>query len=107
MRSERSVKETSRRQAAPHVERQWSIRPELGNQPWLTTGPRSIGSCWPLLDALEFENGSAWKCVDFAVMDRLHMTGFITAPHGKQESVHLTEKGLALARTLAARYLAI
>lgn len=59
-----------------------------------------------LLGATEFENGKVWKRIDFAVMDRLHEQGYITSPHGKQESVHLTEKGLALAKALAARYFA-
>ena len=48
-----------------------------------------------LLGALEFKNGRVWKRIDFAVMDRLHEKGYISNPHGKQESVHLTEKGLA------------
>lgn len=59
-----------------------------------------------LLGATEFENGRVWKRIDFAVMDRLHEQGYITNPHGKQESVHLTEKGLALAKALAAKYFA-
>ncbi len=57
-----------------------------------------------LLGAFEFENGRVWKRIDFAVMDRLHENGYITNPHGKQESVHLTEEGLALAKGLAAKY---
>jgi hypothetical protein len=59
-----------------------------------------------LLGAFEVENGRVWKRIDFPVMDRLHMNGYITDPHGKQESVRLTEKGLTLARTLAARHFA-
>ena len=57
-----------------------------------------------LLGAFEFENGRVWKRIDFAVMDRLHEYGYITNPHGKQESVYLTEEGLALAKGLAAKY---
>ncbi len=59
-----------------------------------------------LLGAFEFENGRAWKRIDFSVMDRLHAKGYISDPHGKQESVHLTDEGLALAKTLAARHFA-
>jgi hypothetical protein len=58
-----------------------------------------------LLGAFEFENGRVWKRIDFAVMDRLHEKGYLTNPHGKQESVHLTETGLALAKALAAKHL--
>lgn len=57
--------------------------------------------------ANEFENGRVWKRIDFAVMDRLYEQGYISDPHGMQESVNLTEKGLALAKTLAAQYFAI
>lgn len=57
-----------------------------------------------LLGAFEFENGRAWKRIDFAVMDRLHEKGYITNPHGKQESVHLTVEGMALAKALAGKY---
>ncbi len=57
-----------------------------------------------LLGAFEFESGRIWKRIDFAVMDRLHMKGYITNPHGQQESVYLTEEGLALAKRLAAKY---
>lgn len=59
-----------------------------------------------LLGANEFENGRVWKRIDFATMDRLHAKGYITDPHGKQESVYLTEQGLALAKTLAAKHFA-
>jgi predicted transcriptional regulator len=59
-----------------------------------------------LLGATEFENGRVWKRIDFGVMDRLHEQGYITDPKGKQESVRLTEKGLALAKTLASKYFA-
>ena len=57
-----------------------------------------------MLGASEFENGRAWKRIDFAVMDRLHEKGYITNPHGKQESVYLTEEGMAIAKALSAKY---
>ena len=57
-----------------------------------------------LLGASAFENGRVWKRIDFAVMDRLYEKGYITNPHGKQESVRLTEGGLPLAKQLAAKY---
>lgn len=57
-----------------------------------------------LLGAFEFEIGRVWKRIDFAVMDCLHEKGCITNPHGKQESVRLTEHGLTLAKQLAARH---
>ncbi len=31
-----------------------------------------------LLGATEFENGRVWKRIDFAVMDRLHVKGYIS-----------------------------
>jgi len=59
-----------------------------------------------LLGATEFENGRVWKRIDFAIVDRLHAKGYITNPQGKQESVYLTEQGLALPKTLAAKHFA-
>lgn len=59
-----------------------------------------------LMGALEFDNGRVWKRIDFAVMERLHAQGYISNPVGRQESVYLTEDGLAKAKALAARYLA-
>ncbi len=59
-----------------------------------------------LLGASEFEDGRVWKRIDFAVMDRLYEKGYITNPHGKQESVRLTEDGLSLAKQLATKYFA-
>ena len=59
-----------------------------------------------LLGAHEFENGRVWKRYDFGVMDRLYEKGYITNPRTKNESVHLTEPGLALAKELAARHFA-
>lgn len=58
-----------------------------------------------LMGAFEFENGRVWKRIEFAVMDRLHAQGCITNPVGRQESVYLTEEGLAKAKALAERYL--
>ena len=55
-----------------------------------------------LLGAFEFDNGRMWKRFDFDAMDRLHAKGLITNPRGRQESVHLTPEGLALAKRLAA-----
>jgi DNA-binding transcriptional regulator PaaX len=57
-----------------------------------------------LLGAQEFEKSRAWKRIDFAAMDRLHKKGFISDPRGRQESVRLTDEGLALAKQLAKRY---
>lgn len=56
-----------------------------------------------LLGVFEFENGRVWKRYDFAIMDGLHEKGFITQPHGRQESVHLTDEGLRRAKELAAK----
>jgi len=55
-----------------------------------------------LLGAFEFENGRVWKRYDFAVMDALHAQGWITDPHGRAESVHLTPEGMRKAKALAA-----
>lgn len=57
-----------------------------------------------LLGVFEFENGRVWKRYDFATMDGLHEKGFITEPHGRQESVYLTDEGLRRAKELAAVY---
>lgn len=57
-----------------------------------------------LLGAFEFERGRVWKRIDFAAMDRLYEKGYITNPQGKQESVYLTESGLALAKELAMKH---
>ncbi len=54
-----------------------------------------------LLGAFEFENGRVWKRYAFSVMDALHEKGYISDPHGRTESVYLTESGLALAKQLA------
>ena len=59
-----------------------------------------------LLGAFEFQNGRAWKRYDFAVMDALHEQGWITDPHGRTESVYLTEEGQSKAKALAARFFA-
>jgi len=57
-----------------------------------------------LLGAFEFENGRVWKRYDFAAMEALHAKGLITQPHGRQESVHLTDEGMRLAKELATKY---
>ncbi len=57
-----------------------------------------------LLGAFEFENGRVWKRFDFATMDALHARGLITEPHGRQESIYLTDAGMRLAKDLAAKY---
>ncbi len=57
-----------------------------------------------LLGAWSFEGGRVWKRLDFDVMERLHAHGMISNPHGRQESVYLTEEGLQRARELAERY---
>lgn len=57
-----------------------------------------------LLGVFEFENGRVWKRYDFATMDGLHEKGLITEPHGRQESVYLTDEGLRRAKALAAKH---
>ncbi len=59
-----------------------------------------------LLGVLEFENGRVWKRYDFAIMDGLPRKGLITEPHGRQESVYLTDEGLRRAKALAAKHVA-
>jgi len=56
-----------------------------------------------LLGVFEFENGHVWKRYDFSTMDRLHEKGLITEPHGRQESVYLTDEGMRRAKELAAK----
>lgn len=56
-----------------------------------------------LLGAFEFENGRAWKRLDFDVMQSLADQGLISDPRGKAESVQLTPEGLARAKALADR----
>jgi Domain of unknown function (DUF6429) len=43
-----------------------------------------------LLGAFEFQNGRVWKRYDFGVMEALHTQGWITDPHGRNESVYLS-----------------
>ena len=57
-----------------------------------------------LLGVFQFENARVWKRYDFATMDGLHEKGLITEPHGKQESVYLTDEGLRRAKELAAKH---
>ena len=54
-----------------------------------------------LLGVFEFENGRAWKRIEFSVMDELFEKGYISDPKGKSESVYLTEDALHLAKELA------
>ena len=54
-----------------------------------------------LLGVYEFQNGRVWKRYDFAVMEVLHEKGYISNPHGRTESIYLSETGLALAKELA------
>ena len=56
-----------------------------------------------LLGAFEFGNGRAWKRYDFDVMESLHSQGLISEPHGRAESVYLTETGILRAKELADR----
>lgn len=60
-----------------------------------------------LLGAFEFENGRAWKRYDFDVMDALHEQGLISNPHGRSESVYLTEEGRQKAVALAAAHFGV
>lgn len=57
-----------------------------------------------LLGVFQFENGRVWKRYDFAMMDTLHEKGLITEPHGRQQSVFLTDEGLRRAKELAATH---
>ena len=59
-----------------------------------------------LLGALCSPEGQVWKRHDFGVMDALHERGLITNPRSRNESVWLTEDGMAQAKMLAAHYLA-
>jgi hypothetical protein len=56
------------------------------------------------LGVFEFENGRAWKRIEFSVMDELFEKGYISDPKGKSESVYLTEEGLHLAKELAKKH---
>ncbi|MDN3923213.1 DUF6429 family protein [Roseateles violae] len=55
-----------------------------------------------LLGVFEFDGGRAWKRYDFAVMEALHSQGLISDPHGRAESVRLTDEGMSRAKALAA-----
>jgi len=57
-----------------------------------------------VLGVFEFENGRVWKRYAFSVMEALHEQGWISDPHGKHESVYLTEAGLLKAKALAAKH---
>ncbi len=57
-----------------------------------------------LLGVFEFDNGRVWRRYDFAVMDALYPKGLITDPRSRNESVYLTDDGIARAKALAIRY---
>lgn len=57
-----------------------------------------------LLGVFAFDNGRAWKRYDFDVMDALHARGMISDPHGRAESVQLTEDGVRQAKALAQQW---
>lgn len=57
-----------------------------------------------LLGACEFEYGRAWRRDRYSVIEALHEQGWITDPHGRSESVYLTEEGRSKAKELAAAY---
>ena len=56
-----------------------------------------------LLFAFSFDNGQAWKGVDFETMNRLHEHGFISDPVNKNKSIRLTAEGLERGRQIADR----
>ena len=49
---------------------------------------------------------SAWKGIDWDVMNKLHEKGWISNPVGKQKSVGITEKGIELADQFLEKYFA-
>ncbi|CAN7761761.1 DUF6429 family protein [Variovorax sp. LjRoot84] len=57
-----------------------------------------------LLGVFEFESGRVWKRYDFATMDALHAKGLITEPHGRRQSIYLTDEGMRMAKKMAAKY---
>lgn len=57
-----------------------------------------------LLGVFEFDNGRAWKRIDFGVMDDLFEKGCISDPKGRAESVCLTKEGFELAKELAKKH---
>ncbi|MEO5738743.1 MAG: DUF6429 family protein [Variovorax sp.] len=48
-----------------------------------------------------------WKHFDFATMDALHAKGLIAEPRGRQESVYLTDEGMARAKERAAKHFGV
>ena len=56
-----------------------------------------------LLGVFASNDGQTWKRYEFAVMESLFEKGLITDPHGKRESVFLTEEGALKAKELAAK----
>jgi hypothetical protein len=48
----------------------------------------------PLLVTFSFDNGNAWKKLDFETVSRLHEYGFISSPVNKNKSIRFTAEGL-------------
>ena len=48
----------------------------------------------------ENQEGSAWKSMPWAAMDRLHKKGFISNPVSKAKSIVLSKEGQELAENL-------
>ncbi len=49
---------------------------------------------------------TAWKGIDWDVMNMLHDKGWISNPVGKQKSVGITEEGIKLADQFLEKYFA-
>ena len=47
---------------------------------------------------------TAWKGIDWDVMDSLHEKGWISDPVGKQKSVGISEEGIELADQFLKKY---
>jgi predicted transcriptional regulator len=56
-----------------------------------------------LLGVFANRDGQTWKRYEFTVMESLFEKGLITDPHGKRESVFLTEEGALKANELAVK----
>ena len=51
------------------------------------------------------EGSRTWKSYDWTVLDDLFERGLISDPKSKSKSVVLTDEGMALSRTMAAKHL--
>lgn len=51
------------------------------------------------------EGHRTWKSFDWSIMDDLFERGLITDPKSKAKSVLLTDEGMTLSQTMAAKYL--